>query len=98
MVDKKDLGTIALLTWILLSKTVKTIPHFRRHPRDLVFLPGCILFGYVHSVMKLWALLTFWDVSWGSRALDEGGEGDGGPDMGEEEEEGIDLAQGIIER
>ena len=47
--------------------------------------------------MKLWAMLTFWDVSWGSRALDESG--DAGPEMGEEEEEeeeegGIELAQG----
>ena len=46
---------------------------------DLLWLPACILFGYAHSLIKLWALVTFWDVGWGSRVLDES---DAGPDMG----------------
>lgn len=60
-------GQIALLLWILCSKVVKTAPHFRRYPRDLVCLPGYILFAYLHSGIKAWALLTFWVTTWGSR-------------------------------
>ena len=38
--------------------------------------------------MKLWALLTFWDVSWGSRELmDESESGDVGDEEEEEEED-----------
>ena len=59
---------IVLICWILASKMVKLIPHFRRYPRDVLFLPGYILFAYFHSLLKLYALLTCWDISWGSRA------------------------------
>lgn len=59
----------ALLLWILCSKIVKTAAYWRRHPRDLIYLPGCILFGYFHSLIKLYALFTFWNVAWGSRTL-----------------------------
>ena len=61
---------VALLLWILCSKLVKPWPHFRRHPWDLRYLPGYILFGYVHSVIKFVALVTFGNVAWGSRSLD----------------------------
>lgn len=67
-IDKKW-GTLALCLWILASKLVKPYPHFWQHPRDLVYLPGCILFGYAHSLIKLYALVTFWDVAWGGRTL-----------------------------
>lgn len=53
--------------WILASKLVKPFPHFRQHPKDLLFLPGYILFGYYHSLIKLYALITFWDVAWSGR-------------------------------
>ena len=39
--------------------------NFRRHPADLVYLPGHILFGSFHPLIKLWALLTFWNTAWG---------------------------------
>jgi hypothetical protein len=50
------------------SKLIKPFPHLWRNPRDLVYLPFGILFGYWHSWVKLWALLTCWDVAWGTRA------------------------------
>ena len=33
-------------------------------------LPGYILFGYFHSLIKLYALLTVWNISWSGRELD----------------------------
>lgn len=57
----------ALLIWIALTKLVKPMPHFLRNPRDIIYLPAHILFGYYHSLLKLWALVTVLDSSWGSR-------------------------------
>ncbi|OQV10480.1 hypothetical protein CLAIMM_14471 isoform 1 [Cladophialophora immunda] len=79
----------ALVLWILVSKLPKLLPYFLRHPADLVYLPGYYVFAYCHSLIKLWALLTFWDTRWSGRNLDginltaaaagadSGGEGEG---------------------
>jgi hypothetical protein len=58
---------LALIGWILASKLVKPFPHFWRNPKDLVYFPAYVLFGYYHSLIKLYALLTFWETAWGSR-------------------------------
>lgn len=59
------------LTWLVLilfaSKMIKPLPHFWRYPADIVYLPGYILFGYFHSLVKLRALLTVTTIAWGSR-------------------------------
>ncbi len=59
-----------LALWIFASKMVKLVSHFTRHPKDLIYLPGYIGFAYFHSLIKLYALLTFWVTSWGGRDLD----------------------------
>ncbi|KIW86119.1 hypothetical protein Z517_01513 [Fonsecaea pedrosoi CBS 271.37] len=64
------LHLVLLVAWILLSKLPKLLPHFVRHPADLVFLPGYYVFAYAHSLIKLWALLTFWDTRWSGRDLE----------------------------
>lgn len=74
---------VVLGCWIVASKMAKIVPHFKRHPEDLVFFPGQVLFGYFHSLIKLWALLTFFDVAWGTRDLakvEAGGDGLDGKD------------------
>lgn len=75
---------------ILGSKFVKVAPFFWHNPQDLWLFPFQVLFGYFHSFVKLWALLTFYDHSWSGRnlaALDNDNDGpddgpDGGPDDG----------------
>lgn len=59
-----------LVTWILCSKMVKLITYFWREPRDLLFFPFYVLFAYYHSLIKLWALLTFWNGAWNGRELE----------------------------
>jgi cellulose synthase/poly-beta-1,6-N-acetylglucosamine synthase-like glycosyltransferase len=61
----------ALLVWILFTKTVKVFDYFRRHPRDIPLFPAHLLFAYFHSLIKLWALLTFWDLTWSGRRLNK---------------------------
>ncbi|KAL8792254.1 MAG: hypothetical protein Q9195_005133 [Heterodermia aff. obscurata] len=63
----------ALSLWILASKLVKVAPYFAAYPKDLVLLPGHILFGWFHSLIKLYALFTMWDMNWaGRQGLDDG--------------------------
>lgn len=70
-------ATLCLLVWIFASKLVKLIPHLCHHPKDLLFLPGYYAFGYFHSLVKLYALFTFWDVTWSGRQLDRIGTDEG---------------------
>jgi hypothetical protein len=66
---------LLLLMWMFWTKVVKIIPHFLRHPSDFPLVICQILFGYAHSFIKLWALVTFWDCDWSGRNLSEvGGE------------------------
>lgn len=59
----------ALGIWIFATKMVKLWPYFQRHPEDLRMLPGYFAFAYSHSLIKLYAMLTFWDCHWGGRDL-----------------------------
>ena len=81
----KKCAITSLCLWIFYSKLIKTWLHFRRYPRDLVYLPGYILFAYVHSAIKFWALLTCWDIQWGSRPLLDTNVGDAAPNNDEEQ-------------
>ncbi|KAI9373595.1 glycosyltransferase like family 2-domain-containing protein [Aspergillus egyptiacus] len=59
-----------LVLWIFVSKMVKLTPYFLREPQDLLMLPGYFVFAYFHSLVKLYAGLTFWNTNWGGRDLD----------------------------
>ncbi|OAQ67012.1 glycosyltransferase family 2 [Pochonia chlamydosporia 170] len=50
------------------TKVVKLVGLFKRNPSDIVFLPVSIIFGYLHGLIKLYALFTLNMTSWGSRA------------------------------
>ncbi|KAK4658438.1 Type 2 glycosyltransferase [Podospora pseudocomata] len=49
------------------TKVVKLVGLFRRNPSDIMFLPVSILFGWFHGFIKLYALFTLKQTSWGSR-------------------------------
>lgn len=46
------------LIFLLFTKVVKIIPHLRRHPLDIRFIPLAILFSYSHGLINLLALCT----------------------------------------
>lgn len=58
--------------WILFTKLLKLIPHFIRHPRDLVYAPLSIFFSYAHGFLNLYALVTLHHTQWGSQNLGMG--------------------------
>jgi len=48
-----------VLTAVLtLSKLVKSLDHLGREPRDIGFWMGGVLFGYLHSLIKIYAMCT----------------------------------------
>ncbi|KAK7958046.1 capsule polysaccharide synthase Cps1 [Apiospora saccharicola] len=64
-------GLAGLVALILCSKTIKLMSWLRRYPSDCIYLPSQIVFVYVHSGIKLRAMLTFWNVEWAGRDLDK---------------------------
>lgn len=63
-------GMYQLVGWMMFTKIVKILPHFARHPEDFPLIIFQILFAYLHSFVKFWALITFWDCAWAGRNLD----------------------------
>lgn len=45
------------------TKVVKLVGLFKKDPRDIMFLPVSIVFGYFHGFIKLYALATLKMVS-----------------------------------
>ncbi|KAK0732388.1 hypothetical protein B0T21DRAFT_412567 [Apiosordaria backusii] len=64
-----DTGLALLGVWIIFVKFVKVFEYYKRHPRDFwTFIPY-LFFAYFHSLLKLWALFTFYDHAWTGRNL-----------------------------
>ena len=64
---QKEMVMMAFAVWIIATKVVKLIPHFKAYPLDIFYFPGYVLFAYYYSFQRLYAILTCWDVSWSSR-------------------------------
>ncbi|KAK0719215.1 glycosyltransferase family 2 protein [Lasiosphaeris hirsuta] len=58
-----------LVAWILLTKITKVFPYYWKYPQDIYLFPAYLAFGYAHSLIKFWAMLTFWDAAWSGRNL-----------------------------
>lgn len=59
-------GTSAALlySWVIALKFNKIAHHFHKYPKDLVFFPAYLLFGYFCSFVKIWALCTCLKTDW----------------------------------
>lgn len=60
-----------LACFIFWTKTIKLWPHFWRCPSDFLLMPAQVVFAYLHSALKLWAMLTFWNCDWSGRKLED---------------------------
>ena len=56
--DTQMLGLGILLCWMLMSKFLKLLGHYIRHPVDFLLLPVSISFGYLHGLVKAKAMIT----------------------------------------
>lgn len=59
----RQITILSMIVWMAVSKTIKLMGHFMRYPQDLLLLPVSWLFGYVHSIIKLWAMFTLHEVN-----------------------------------
>ncbi|CAG8955685.1 hypothetical protein HYFRA_00010948 [Hymenoscyphus fraxineus] len=66
--EQQYYAILAQLVWMAISKVVKLVGLFVRQPFDLIYLPVSVIFGYFHGLIKLYALFTLRQTSWGSRA------------------------------
>ncbi|KAK4902891.1 hypothetical protein LTR27_000830 [Elasticomyces elasticus] len=60
---------ISLVAWILFTKVVKMIPHFTRHPQDMMYIPFMILFSYLHGFINIYAYCTTSNTAWGGQSI-----------------------------
>lgn len=60
---------ISFGAWIFFTKILKLIPHFRRHPSDMKFIPVSIAFSYFHGYLNLRAAFTMKTTHWGGKDL-----------------------------
>ncbi|KAB5566042.1 nucleotide-diphospho-sugar transferase [Coniochaeta sp. 2T2.1] len=60
---------LGLACWILFTKVVKVYTYYARHPQDIVLFPVYVCFAYFHSLIKLHALLTFYNCVWSGMNL-----------------------------
>lgn len=57
-----------LAAWMTFSKFIKLVTHFVRFPVDILLWPVSVLFGWYHGIIKLHAMVTLSETTWGSRA------------------------------
>jgi hypothetical protein len=66
-------GSATNICWLViilfLSKCIKPLPHWLRTPRDLMYIPIIMTFGYYHGFVRLYALWTARNDAWGTRDL-----------------------------
>ena len=69
MEEIKNIGWIffSWLAWVHASRGFKLLHHFRRVPREIWVLPFYIAGSYFSACVRIYALLTIYDRSWGNR-------------------------------
>jgi hypothetical protein len=67
------MGLFFLVSFIWLTKLIKTLPWFLEHPYDFLLyfcpIPAYPLFGYFHSYLKARTAVTCWNNEWSGRNL-----------------------------
>lgn len=67
IVTRNWLVVSILVSWWLLSRTVRLSGYFKRYPKRLIYLPAFILYSYYNAFSKIYALATVLENSWVTR-------------------------------
>jgi hypothetical protein len=54
--------------WLLSSRALKLVSHFSKHPEDLIYLPIFVFYQYFLIILKIYAIITINDRTWGNRS------------------------------
>jgi hypothetical protein len=63
-----SVGFWTLMLWCTEMKFEKVFPQFKKHPADLIYFPGYLVFAWYVSFIKVWAFFTCWDDFWATAA------------------------------
>jgi hypothetical protein len=66
---------VAYVIWLLVSRAVRLCYHFAEHPGQIVYLPFFVVFQYLQALIRVYALLTLYNRSWGTRQVTVGKDG-----------------------
>lgn len=58
---------MSFVVWLLVTRSLKYMPHLVKRPQDMMWMPVWILFGYYFALMKIYCLLTLHVTEWGTR-------------------------------
>ncbi|KAI8815287.1 nucleotide-diphospho-sugar transferase, partial [Cladochytrium replicatum] len=58
---------VSYVTWLLVTRLLKYMPHFVKRPQDIFTLPIWIVFNVYFALMKLYCLFTLHITDWGTR-------------------------------
>jgi len=67
LTQKMWLPVAVLLTWYILSRGVKIIPHLMRRPADIAILPVYVLANFATAIIRIYSLLTLNHQDWITR-------------------------------
>ena len=56
-----------LLTWVIVSRTIRLAGYFLHYPKRYVYLPAYVAYSYVNAALKIYALATILENSWATR-------------------------------
>jgi N-acetylglucosaminyltransferase len=56
-----------LLAWWIVSRFIRVFGYFRAYPSRVIYLPAYIVYGYINSVLKIYAFATLLEHSWATR-------------------------------
>ncbi|KAH8916342.1 glycosyltransferase family 2 protein [Atractiella rhizophila] len=59
---------LCYIAWLHATRAIKLAPHLFKRPKDIIYLPAWLIFGYYFAIMKIYALFTLHEVGWGTRA------------------------------
>jgi len=54
----------SILSWWILGRGIKIIPHLKRRPKDIVILPVYVAVNFSIALIKLYALVTITEQKW----------------------------------
>ncbi len=69
------IGLIGFLVWLLFSRAIRLVYHFIEKPHHIIYLPLFVLFQYYQAAVRIYAMFTVYNRSWGTRAVTVGKDG-----------------------
>ena len=89
--EHPEISLVCMIGFIWATKLIKTVAWFEKHPKDFFLyffpIPAYPLFAYFHSLLKLWSMLTWWDISWSGRDDIKNGGAEAEPESESEDED-----------